>query len=45
MPTCTTSYNEDGSVMTVVVYVSKEESAKDIDVDVAPKCLKLVSEQ
>jgi hypothetical protein len=31
--------------MTATIYVSKEESAKDIDVDVSTNALKLVSEQ
>jgi hypothetical protein len=45
LPTCTTIFNADGSVMTLTVYVKREESAKNIDVDISTRCLKLVSEQ
>ncbi len=44
-PTFSIDYNEDNTVMTATIYVSKEESAKDIDVDVSTNALKLVSEQ
>ena len=44
-PTFSVEYNSDNTVMTATIYVSKEETAKDIDVDVSTNALKLVSEQ
>ena len=44
-PTFVVTYNEDSSVMKIEVYVSHEESAKDIDLDFSKESLILQSEQ